>query len=62
MLATFEHGDAAILGSPTTIARACARETATLIRFLSSKNSIPLGLSSPTLVHIDTITTAASCP
>ncbi len=49
-------------GLPTTIAKLSARDSATFNRFGFSKNSIPRGVLSPELAHIETITTAASCP
>jgi len=49
-------------GLPTTIARLCARESATFNRLGFNKNSIPRAVLSPELAHIDTITTGASCP
>lgn len=49
-------------GLPTTIARLCARDSATLSRFALNKNSMPRGELSPLLAHMDTMTTGASCP
>ena len=49
-------------GDPTTMARACALEIATLSLFFENKKSIPLGLSEALDAHMDTKTIGASCP
>src|SRR5438552_18765801 len=46
-------------GSPTTIASVVARDSATLIRFLSRRKLSPRGPASPKLEHIEMMTTAA---
>ena len=53
---------AAILGSPTTIAKHIAREMATLSRFRSKMNDKPREPYSPKLEHMDRMHTGASWP
>ena len=49
-------------GDPTTITIDCTLEIATFNLFFENKNSIPLGLSEASDVHIDKNTIGASCP
>lgn len=52
----------AMPGSPTTIVRDFARDTATLSQFLLSRNCRPRVPKSPAQEHIEMMTTGASCP
>src|SRR5690606_12153713 len=59
---TDRHAAVARRGSPTTTARHCARDTATLRRRGSNRNWRPRADCCASLAHIEISTTGASCP